>query len=692
MEVVGINPLPLPAMSFVHPGFLWALTALAIPVIIHLFQLRRYKRIDFPNIRLLQEVEQQTRARKKVQHWLVLLARLGAITALVLAFAQPYIPQGDSTGKLGQRTVSIYVDNSFSMDGQNGDGRLLDQARRKAQEVIMAHAPTDRFQVLTTALSGREQVLQNREDALDAASQVEAGPHVRKMSQVMVRQREALAQSDAPVQRLVLLSDLQKTTTDPDAWLPDTTREHIIVPLLPDRANNIAVDSVWFEIPVRRVGTQEVVHVRIRNHGDLDLQNVPLRLSIDGRQRAVTTFGIGPGAVVDTTLRFLSESAGPHWGEVVITDEPIRFDDRMTIAWRTIDRLNILLLTDSDPEGDRDIKAVFGNDSLSTFTMVDHRNVDLSALSSTDLVLLNGLKALPSGLVQSLEGFMDAGGSVAVFPGVGADLGTYNAALASWGSGSLATADTSTIRVDRIDLEQPFFRDIFGALPRNVDLPKVRDRYRLMVPPGTETLLRLQTGDPFLARRHVGKGNLYLSAATLAPQGGTFTRHALFVTSLLRMAELSRPMGTLYHTIGADVVIPMEGLDLKGDRIVHVLGPDAVDIVPEIRRTASGVGIILHDTDLPSGPYAVVDGTDTLALLGMNVGRTESDLSAYSIDELRTVLKDRGLDNYTVLEGTTGDLSISLKQLDQGVKLWKWCILLALLFLAAETLLIQRAR
>ncbi|MBK6884084.1 MAG: BatA domain-containing protein [Flavobacteriales bacterium] len=79
-------------MSFLHPAFLWALTALAIPVLIHLFQLRRFKRIDFPNVRFLAEISQQTRARKKVQHWLVLLARLLALACLVLAFAQPYLP------------------------------------------------------------------------------------------------------------------------------------------------------------------------------------------------------------------------------------------------------------------------------------------------------------------------------------------------------------------------------------------------------------------------------------------------------------------------------------------------------------------------------------------------------------------------------------------------------------------------
>ncbi|MBL7954521.1 MAG: BatA domain-containing protein, partial [Flavobacteriales bacterium] len=116
-------------MSFLHPAFLWALAALAIPVLIHLFQLRRFKRIDFPNVRFLAEVSQQTRARKKVQHWLVLLARLLALACLVLAFAQPYLPGAGGAVKAGQRAVSLYIDDSYSMDGRNAQGRLLDQAR-----------------------------------------------------------------------------------------------------------------------------------------------------------------------------------------------------------------------------------------------------------------------------------------------------------------------------------------------------------------------------------------------------------------------------------------------------------------------------------------------------------------------------------------------------------------------------------
>ncbi len=146
-------------MAFLFPSFLWALAALAIPVIIHLFQLRRFKRIEFPNVRMLQEVSQQTRSRQKVKHWLVLLARLLTVACLVLAFAQPYLPNASGAVMAGQRAVSLFVDNSWSMDGTNAQGRLLDQARRHAQDAVMAYKATDRFQVLTNTFEGREQMI-----------------------------------------------------------------------------------------------------------------------------------------------------------------------------------------------------------------------------------------------------------------------------------------------------------------------------------------------------------------------------------------------------------------------------------------------------------------------------------------------------------------------------------------------------
>jgi len=679
-------------MSFLHPAFLWALAALAIPVLIHLFQLRRFKKIDFPNVRFLAEVSIQTRARKKIQHWLVLLARLLALTCLVLAFAQPYLPSNTGAVKAGQRAVSLFVDDSYSMDGRNAQGRLLDQARKGAQDAVMAYSATDRFQLLTGQFGGRQQILLGRDEALDAAAQGEVGPYSRTLSKVLARQREALATSDAFTKRAILFTDLQRSVTDVEIWTNDTLVPTVIVPLSSSTPDNLSIDSAWFSSPVRRMGQDEVLNVRIRNHGDQELVNVPLRLDIDGRQRAVATFSVEGGAVVDTTLRFLGDAPGDHWGVVSVSDQPVVFDDKLYLAYQVSDRLRVMLVTGADTEGDRSVTSVFGGDSTHTFTTQPYRAIDLSLLKEQDLVVLNALPDVPSGLARALTDFVASGGSVAVFPPSKGDPSQYAAFFASVGAAAPTRMDTATVHVDRIDLEEPFYRAIFQTMPRNVELPVVRERWSIRPAAGSDVLLRLQDGSSYLSRSLRGEGAVYLCAAPLAEGSSNLTRHSLFATSLLRMAELSRPMGALYYTIGDEASIPMDGTGPTGDEPPHVKGANGIDLVPEVRRTPGRTNLMLHDQDLPDGPYFITSGPDTLRAVALNLPRRESDLRAYSAEELQALIAERGLTSFSVLTDSANDLSLRLNELDQGRKLWKWFILFALLFLATEVFLIRFVR
>lgn len=685
-------------MAFLFPSFLWALAALAIPVVIHLFQLRRFKRIDFPNTRFLQAVSQRTRSRQRLKHWLVLASRLLALGALVLAFAQPYLPGNGGTVKAGQRAVSIYVDDSWSMDATNAEGRLLDQARTGAQDAIMAFSPSDRTQLLTNRFEGRQQFLLDRDEALQAAAQVEVGAYSRPLSQVIQRQRDVVAQAESPVKQVLLFTDLQRSVCDVERWTNDSTIPTTIVPLTPSAGENLSIDSVWFTSPVRRLGQAEALHVRIHNHGGEDLASVPLKLFIDGAQRALTATNAPAGSVIDTVLRFTNDQPGPHWGEVALADHPVTFDDRFHFAYRTAARLNVLLIGGADAEGDRAVRAVFdagladgGTDSTYAITQQDHRQVDLSAFARQDLVVLNALPNVPAGMASALLAFVRGGGSIAFLPGLPGDADRWKSLLGPVGA-ALGAQDTAQLKVERIDLRHPFFGEVFSTMPRNVELPRAKARFRMAVPPSADVLLRLQNGDPYLAAVPAGKGQAYLFTTPLSVAGGDLAGHALFVTSLLRMAERSRPMGRLYHVIGEEAVIPLEGVDLPSEAAPHLLGPNGLDLVPEVRRPLGGTAIALHDADLAPGPYALVLNTDTLATLALDLPRTESDLATMNVDELRTALEQRGLSSFRILEPGGADLSVRLKELDQGVKLWKWFVLAALLFLFVEIILIRLLR
>ncbi len=102
----------LPAMSFLYPSFLWGLIALSIPIIVHLFNFRRAKKVYFSNVAFLENVKQRSSSKLKIKYLLVLACRLLVIAFLVFAFAQPFIP-GKEKG-LDGTNVKIYLDNSQS--------------------------------------------------------------------------------------------------------------------------------------------------------------------------------------------------------------------------------------------------------------------------------------------------------------------------------------------------------------------------------------------------------------------------------------------------------------------------------------------------------------------------------------------------------------------------------------------------
>ncbi|MBU1720094.1 MAG: BatA domain-containing protein, partial [Bacteroidetes bacterium] len=135
-------------MRFINPTFLYAFAALAIPVIVHLFNFRRYKKILFPNIRFLKDVREQTRSKSRLKYLLILLARLLAFACLVMAFARPYLPVDDSKVSFNRKSVAVYLDNSFSMEATGERGSLFDEARNRATEILDAYKQTDRLCLL----------------------------------------------------------------------------------------------------------------------------------------------------------------------------------------------------------------------------------------------------------------------------------------------------------------------------------------------------------------------------------------------------------------------------------------------------------------------------------------------------------------------------------------------------------------
>ena len=150
-------------MKYQNPEILYFLFAIAIPIIIHLFNLRKYKSVFFTNIHFLESIKSQKKNRNRLKEILLLISRILAISALIFAFANPYIPANDTS--LNTDNSFIYIDNSFSMDAVSEKGRLLDIAKQKAIDIVNNLDPRNNFWIITNDFHSIENIPKNQKEA-----------------------------------------------------------------------------------------------------------------------------------------------------------------------------------------------------------------------------------------------------------------------------------------------------------------------------------------------------------------------------------------------------------------------------------------------------------------------------------------------------------------------------------------------
>jgi hypothetical protein len=204
-----------------------------------------------------------------------------------------------------------------------------------------------------------------------------------------------------------------------------------------------------------------------------------------------------------------------------------------------------------------------------------------------------------------------------------------------------------------------------------------------------EYLLKLQNGDPFLSRFVSGKGALYLSAGGLGSEFSNFSRHAIFVPTIYKIAFYSQKTQPLFYTIGNAGTI-MTDHKLSGEGTYHIKSINGdFDIIPEHKTTESQTEISASQYITDAGNYNLFGDKELITGLAFNFDRKESDLTTLNNNELSSNINSLNYLNFNVINNTEGSLTKTLAEIDHGKKLWKLCVVLALLFLAIEVLLLR---
>jgi hypothetical protein len=668
-------------MHFLYPAFLFALISLAIPILVHLFNFRRYQKVYFSNVQFLKEIQEQQSSRRNLKERLILAARLLALFFLVLAFARPYLSNHNNTNAGAQRTISVFLDNSYSMQTLNREGSLLDEAKRRAKEIVSAYSMNDRFQLLTQDFEGKHQRLLSREEFNDAVDAVKISPRSRSLQQIIDRQQNLLTMQPGASRSIDIISDFQKNITNGQPLKVDTGLHVTLVQLSANTPANVAVDSVWLLSAIHRPGETEKLVVKLHNYAGEDAIKIPLKLSINGEQKALGGFTLKARSIQNDTLTFSGLRPGWQRAEITLQDNPVTFDNQFYFSFNVKQQMQVLLIDGGtfNPY----LKAVFGTDQFFNAHRVPDGNVDYVGLNTYPLIVISDVKAVSAGLSQQLKTYVNKGGTLAVFPAIDADLASYKSFLQQMGAAYPEKLSIENIKVQSLNLQNPVFKNIFEDFPSNPDLPLIKKYFQLSASSGSnENLMQLQGGQAFWAGYNSGKGKVYVAAVPLNEDFSNLPRHALFVPIMFRIALLSGHDQPLFYSLGHDETVETTPVQSSEKQLLKLV-KGKQSIIPDVKQQEGSTLLYVSDQLQETGLYELKKQDSIVSVMAFNDNRSESDLSYYSSADLNKIIPDKG----NVIEATKGSVKDIVSQADFGVQLWKLCIILALIFLAAEIML-----
>jgi len=672
-------------MKFVYPEFLYALLFLLIPIIIHLFNFKRYKTLYFSDIRFLSEVQRKSQSTSQLKKLLVLLSRMLLLASLVIAFAQPYWSAKDEVIKEGKQGIQLYIDNSFSMQAPSKQGILLDKAKQQSLSIIEAYEASDRFQIMGNEFANNPERWLNKELAIKKLQEIDITPKSRKISAVLKRFSESalLGFQHNPI---YLVSDFQKSICDFET--SDSLLQKVRLVLLNAQENqNISLEDLAFEQPFHLPLQSENLKAKVFRHGPSAIKSLPMKLIVDGELKAPLALKLNEEDSLEALISFQSGNQAYQKGHLLIKDYPISFDDTLFFNYQLKSKIKVVHIFEE--KSNRGLQTLFSKDSLFDYKSSPADLINYSQIESSALLILDELREYSSGLQSALIGFIEKGGDlIFIPPRTQASVSEINNLLKQLNAGQLLDLqkDKKT-KIATLNKEAVLFDGVFETIPDNLDLPSVKDYWILSESTKSlkEELISLQGGLPFLNKIEFGKGSVYLFASPLNDSSTTFIRHALFVPTFYNMALYSQERQPLYHTLGEDN-IRLKSLALK-ESPVHIVG-QGVDLIPPQDYRQGELSIELDESLLRSGHYELRRDEELLGVLSLNYSRAESDFQLMKKSDFEALNSSNGTD--FIIHDQENEALVSRIQSEQkGNTLWKYFIIFALIFMGIEILLLR---
>ncbi len=636
-------------MHFQHPEVLYALFLLIIPVIIHLFRLRKFQKEDFTNVKFLKKVIQETRKSSRLKKFLVLFTRILLFTSLILAFAQPYIPA--TTQALQDKKTLIYLDNSFSMEASSSQRSLFSSGLNQLLENL---SDDESYALLTndreiSEFSGNElkDVLQNITLTYNHAD----------FRNIQLKAKNYFKDFPGTVHKLLMISDFQQSMEMPDLISTDDM-EYALVQGKPSNLRNRSIDSAYItEI------NPENFKLNINLSSTVNGEDL-LAVSVFDEDKLLGRNTVDFSKSKSTSLTFTLQNKEIAKGRIKIDDPGLQYDNQLFFNIRENPAIKVVIISEAD---NGFLQKIFTNPEFETLAF-SPTQIDFNSLNSANLIILNEVQQFSASLLNNLETVFQNGASLIIIPSTNAQ--NQNQLLNRFGFSSFSEEINQERLITSIQFDHPLLNGVFEDRTQNFDYPKVLSSFNIS---SGNAILSYQDNRPFL----IGSNSGYLFTAALNRENSDFINSPLVVPVFYQIGLESLKKNQLYYETNTPNSIDVSA-EAGKDEVLHLV-KNGKNLIPQQQNFTNRVQINTSNLDLEDGNYDLMNRERKILTLSFNYNREESELLYSDISAIENIQTFDSIEEYFSTANAASEITV----------LWKWFVIFALIFLAIEMLLLK---
>ena len=601
-------------MHFKYPAIFYFLFILIVPILIHLFNLKKFKKIEFTNVQFLKKISIETRKSSQVKKLLILATRLLCFTALIFTFSQPYLGNKKIEDN---RHYYIYLDNSESLNTNGNNGNLLKTA---THDIIENSPENERYSLLT---NDDLRINISKKELKKDLRNIQISNNITSFEDKINAIERELKNKSNDLYKILLISDFQYFTKKINNKFTNVTRPFSVVKLTSNVKNNISVDSVY----ISTYNTYEkVVSVVIKNQGD-EKNDIPIALYNSSKLINKRSFSILKNE--EKILEFPIENFHQFKGKIQIDfNESFMFDNVFYFTINSSKKTSILTIGKSLPY----ISKIFNSNEFN-YSSSSLQNLNYNSISSQQLIILNQIQSITKVLESSILKFIENGGNLLVIPNKNIELNTYNSFFKKINSGEILNKYKDSLKITTINFEHPLFRDVFTKEVRNFEYPAVALNYTHNLK--GNAILMFENKTPFLHEVANSFSKIYLFSSPLDIQSSNIVNSPIIVPTLYNMAKQSLELTKPYYILQKENTIEISKKIEKNE--ILKISNQKKSFIPSQINFANKVVLSTINEPKTAGFFDITLNRDTLNYLAYNNSPNESLLTFY---DLNTVKKE----------------------------------------------------